>query len=68
MAKDDAAYASYFWWRDFYEVRNTEADRVQPYCDLCRRLHDPAEPTKVYTDMRSWWNDGSKCRRPPPPE
>ncbi len=63
LAEDDAAYASYFWWKDFYEVRNSEADRAQPYCDLCRRLNDPSEPTKVYNDMHKWWISESHCRK-----
>ena len=63
LQDDDAAFADYFWWRDFYEVRNTAEDRAQPYCDLCRRLHDPEEPRKVYEDMHKWWVSESHCKR-----
>ncbi len=63
LNEDDAAYASYFWWKEFYEVRNSEADRVQPYCDLCKRLNNPKEPPKVYQDMYHWWVTDSHCRR-----
>jgi alpha-1,3-fucosyltransferase len=63
LAKDDAAYASYFWWKDFYEVRNGEEDRAQPYCDLCKKLNDPEEPAKIYRNMHKWWVTQSHCRK-----
>ena len=63
MFRDDAAYASHFWWRDFYEVRSGPEDRAQGYCELCRRLNDPGEPEKVYADMYKWWVRDSHCRK-----
>ena len=32
IAGNDTLYASYFWWRDYYEVRNSQADRAQSFC------------------------------------
>lgn len=63
IANDDALYASYFWWRDYYEIRNSAQDRAQAYCDLCSRLNDPQEPVKVYKDMHDWWVNDSHCKK-----
>ena len=67
LSQDDALYASYFWWRDYYEVRNRAEDRAQAYCDLCARLNNPKEPPKIYTDMYKWWVSDSNCRKFSPP-
>ena len=48
IAGNDTLYASYFWWRDYYEIRNSQADRAQSFCNLCSRLNDPNKQTKVY--------------------
>ena len=63
LQEDDAKYAEYFWWKDFYEVRDGVENRAQPYCDLCKRLHDPYEPPKVYEDMHKWWITDSHCKK-----
>ena len=68
LSIDDAEYASYFWWRDYYEVRNRAEDRAQAYCDLCSRLNNPQEPPKIYQDMYQWWVKDSKCRKYSPPK
>ena len=38
VAKDDPLYASYFWWRDYYEVRNSAEDRELKLIVIC--VHD----------------------------
>ena len=63
ISKDDALYASYFWWKDYYEVRNDHKDRAQSYCDLCAKLNNPNEPSKYYDDMYKWWIQDSNCHR-----
>ena len=63
LQDDDAKFAEYFWWKDFYEVRNRPEDRAQPYCDLCMRLHNANEPPKVYENMYKWWVSESHCKR-----
>ncbi len=63
LSEDDAKYASFFWWRDYYELRNRMEDRAQAYCDLCKRLNNPDEPAKIYQNMHKWWVEDSKCRR-----
>ena len=67
LSIDDALYASYFWWREYYEVRNRAEDRAQAYCDLCEKLNNPSEPQKIYHDMNKWWVTDSKCRKFSPP-
>ncbi len=54
---DDAKYAEYFWWRDFYEVRSSKADGAQAYCDLCAKLHqEDNETPNVHDKLGEWWN------------
>ena len=60
--KDDELYASYFWWKEFYEVRNTKTDLSQSFCDLCKALHSPL-PDKIYSDLTKWWVTASKCKK-----
>ena len=36
LHRHDELYAEYFWWKDFYVVRNRMEDRAQAYCDLCQ--------------------------------
>ena len=62
ISKDDALYASYFWWKDYYEVRNDSSkDRAQSYCDLCAKLNSPDEPRKMYKNMYKWWVRDPRC-------
>lgn len=63
LHRHDELYAEYFWWKDFYVVRNRMEDRAQAYCDLCQKLNDPSTPSKVYKDMYQWWVRGSKCKK-----
>ena len=43
-------YLSYFEWKDEYLLYDDHA-----YCQLCRKLNDPDEPEKVYSDLRNWF-------------
>ena len=62
LSNDNALYASYFWWKDYYEVRNDPSkDRAQSYCDLCAKLNSPDEPRKMYKNMYKWWVRDSRC-------
>ena len=60
---NDNLFAEYFWWRDFYVVRNSPEDMNQAYCDLCAKLNNPNEPPKVYQDMQKWWVAKSHCKK-----
>ena len=62
VSADDELYASYFWWKEFYEVRRSRHDLSQSFCDLCQALHhDHTE--KVYRDMTKWWVTQSRCKK-----
>ena len=61
LSNDNALYASYFWWKDYYEVQNDLRHRAQSYCDLCAKLNNPQEPSKMYNDMYQWWVNESNC-------
>ena len=66
LNKNDELFAEYFWWKDFYEVRDDIEDGAQPYCDLCARLNNPHEPRKIYDDMYKWWVTDSHCKKVKP--
>ena len=63
LNNEDNLFAEYFWWRDFYVVRNRMEDRAQAYCDLCAKLNNPDEPAKTYEDMYQWWVSDSRCKK-----
>ncbi|KAI8124089.1 alpha-(1,3)-fucosyltransferase C-like [Lucilia cuprina] len=51
-------YMRYFWWRQYYDLKF-----YSPFCDLCKRLHQPNYFQKIqtYQNIEKWWLDGS-CR------
>ena len=63
LSRNDNLFAEYFWWKDFYVVRNRIEDGAQAYCDLCSRLNNPKEPRKMYSDMFKWWVTKSHCKK-----
>ncbi len=63
LHENDAKFAEYFWWRDFYEVRTEQADGAQAFCDLCQALNNPHEPPKVYENLSAWWEEDSDCKK-----
>ncbi len=63
LQEDDAKYAEYFWWKNFYTVEFENHTSSKSYCELCRRLNDPQEPVKVYRNLKRWWEADSHCRR-----
>lgn len=58
LVNSPVEYASYFWWKEFYELRNG-----QNFCDLCDKLHDRSIGFKstYYRDFDSWFRLDS-CR------
>ena len=62
IGSNDALYASYFWWRDYYEVRNSQQDRGQAFCDLCFYLNSVEKPVKTYQNMHKWWVEDADCK------
>ncbi|XP_046802714.1 alpha-(1,3)-fucosyltransferase C-like [Lucilia cuprina] len=51
-------YMRYFWWRQYYELKSHS-----PFCDLCKRLHEPNfyVKTQSYENIEKWWMEDS-CR------
>ncbi len=40
----------YFSWRNVYQLY-----KIDPYCQLCHKLHNPDEPEKIYKNMTDWF-------------
>ena len=61
IAGNDTLYASYFWWRDYYEVRNSQADRAQSFCvqDLMTQTN---RQKYIPNDMYNWWVKDASCK------
>ena len=62
LSGNKTEYLSYFWWKDFYEIRNSGADLSQSFCELCQSLHQD-QTTKVYSDLTKWWVTQSRCKK-----
>lgn len=63
LDENDELFAEYFWWKDFYQVKMADEDRIQAFCKICQKLHDPNQGESVYSDLNEWWDHKSKCRR-----
>ena len=53
IVRDEAEFASYFWWKEHYEVRQDEKFMKKAFCDLCKKLHEDSEPKVKSTRTRS---------------
>ena len=64
ISSDDALYASYFWWKDFYSVGGFSAhDRARAPCTVCEMLHqEKVEVEEVYEDLDRWWVGEGQCQ------
>ena len=62
LHEDDARYAEYFWWKDYYEARDVRFS-PGPICSLCRRLHQRPLGSSLYEDLPAWWLNVSRCRK-----
>lgn len=72
LDRDDRLYNQYFWWKDYYEIRNGvlySGLHYKTFCSLCAALHDPhlhshqKQPKGgSYKDLKSWWRDDSDCK------
>ncbi|XP_062539992.1 alpha-(1,3)-fucosyltransferase C [Armigeres subalbatus] len=56
LAQNPKEYVKYFWWKEHYRITGS-----QPFCDLCRKLHDigTREKVQIYKDIKAWWFDGA---------
>eukprot|EP00092_Neocalanus_flemingeri_P043207 GFUD01047564.1.p1 GENE.GFUD01047564.1~~GFUD01047564.1.p1 ORF type:complete len:427 (-),score=76.54 GFUD01047564.1:62-1342(-) len=63
---EPALYASYFWWRQFYQLeyfRDFTRSFVKIFCEACRHLHHGKRPSMV-KDLHKEWMEG-QCTQPP---
>ena len=59
LDKNDTAYNQYFKWRTKYKVVKYEFW----LCQLCKALHDPTKPPKIYHKMSEYWGRyGGSCQ------
>lgn len=59
LVENPSEYIKYFWWKEHYRITGD-----QPFCQLCRKLHDVGTKQRVqyYKDIKRWWFDGA-CQR-----
>lgn len=50
-------YLEYFEWKRNHLIHLYDEQAV---CTLCKKLHDPYEARKTYTNIKHWWWDNSK--------
>jgi len=75
VASDDSLYASYFWWRDFYTVTDSQfsflyADnrhsvsdsQFRYWCRLCDLLWNrEGKESRSVEDLYGWWVNQANC-------
>lgn len=63
LAEHPEEYIKYFWWKEFYYVRNG-----YNFCDLCVKLHEQGatERLHVYHQGPDKWIEQSACLKMPP--
>ena len=59
LDNNDTLYNEYFRWKGHYELVDLDI-----HCPLCSYLHANRGQTKVYPDIRQWFDPHSRCRQP----
>ena len=57
LDKNDTAYNQYFQWKTKYKVVKYQFW----LCQLCKALHDPTKPTKIYHKILEFWGAKESC-------
>ena len=57
VGNNEDEFRSFFQWRKKYSISRAD---FQPFCDLCKKLHEDDLPRKSYSDIREWWVGGTK--------
>ncbi|KAK4008383.1 hypothetical protein OUZ56_013524 [Daphnia magna] len=64
---NDMLYNEYFWWKDHYRVEAGIENRARHgFCDLCKKLHQDQDETKIYPELVSEWHPSTQCKRMTP--
>ena len=58
LDNNDTLYNEYFRWKGHYELVDLDI-----HCPLCSYLHANRGQTKVYPDIRQWFDQHSRCRQ-----
>ena len=58
LDKNDTAYNQYFKWETKYKV----VKHTFWLCQLCKALHDPTKPTKIYHNISYYWGVKGACQ------
>ncbi|KAL9982604.1 hypothetical protein ACROYT_G004669 [Oculina patagonica] len=58
LDKNDTAYNQYFQWKTKYKVVKYQFW----LCQLCKALHDPTKPNKIYHKMSEFWGVKGACK------
>ena len=64
LERNQELYEEYFYWKKWFSVEAGVNQMARhAFCDLCAKLHDPAETDKVYsnTSLISSWGPKSQC-------
>ena len=56
-------YLKYIEWRKTPAELADLPKSYEPWCKLCRMLHDPSLPPKTYENLHSWWFDLGQCEK-----
>ena len=58
LDKNDTAYNQYFQWKTKYKIVKYQFW----LCQLCKALHDPTKPEKIYYKMSEFWGKKGSCK------
>ena len=58
LDKNDTAYNQYFQWKTKYKIVKYQFW----LCQLCKALHDPTKPEKIYHKMSEFWGVKGSCK------
>ena len=58
LDKNDTAYNAYFEWKRKYKV----VKYTYWICQLCKALHDPEKPAKIYNELTKFWGIEETCK------
>ena len=70
LDQDDHLFASYFWWRDYYEVKGLgeyhgkDLKLLASWCELCQLLHQTNLTDRSF-DVTKTLSLKNNCKRPP---